>query len=196
MTSAPFPTTMPSELQRETVERLQGGGTEEALYLLEHPHVITKGRNASGSTLLREPRSARRVEGSPSWQTDRGGDITYHGPGQLVGYPILQLEPARRDIRRYVTDVEEVLIRTLSEFSIAARTECRASRSVDRRSQDRVGGHTHLAVGDVARLRAERQHGPLVFLADRSLRHRELPNDIDGVASSDAPSTCKRSSAP
>ena len=107
-------------LQRETVERLQSGGKEEALYLLEHPHVITRGRNASGST-LRAGRDLLESRGVALVQTDRGGDITYHGPGQLVGYPILQLEPERRDIRRYVTDVEEMLIRTLSEFSIAAR---------------------------------------------------------------------------
>jgi len=106
-------------LQRETVASLQAGRTEEALYLLEHPHVITKGRNASRSTLLASrDHLARR--GVALVETDRGGDITYHGPGQLVGYPILQLEPARRDIRRYVTDVEEVLIRTLSAFSIEA----------------------------------------------------------------------------
>ena len=106
-------------VQRETVERLQRGGTEEALYLLEHPHVITKGRNASGSTLLAD-RDLLARKGVALVETDRGGDITYHGPGQLVGYPILQLEPARRDIRRYVSDVEEVLIRTLCGFSIAA----------------------------------------------------------------------------
>jgi lipoyl(octanoyl) transferase len=106
-------------LQRETVERLQSGGKEEALYLLEHSHVITRGRNASSST-LRAGRDLLESRGVALVQTDRGGDITYHGPGQLVGYPILQLEPERRDIRRYVTDVEEVLIRTLSEFSIAA----------------------------------------------------------------------------
>jgi len=106
-------------LQRETVERLQRGGKEEALYLLEHPHVITRGRNASGST-LRAGRDLLESRGVALVQTDRGGDITYHGPGQLVGYPILQLEPERRDIRRYVTDVEEVLIRTLTGFSIAA----------------------------------------------------------------------------
>jgi len=106
-------------VQRETVERLQRGGTEEALYLLEHPHVITKGRNASGSTLLAD-RDLLARKGVALVETDRGGDITYHGPGQLVGYPILQLEPARRDIRRYVSDVEELLIRTLSGFSISA----------------------------------------------------------------------------
>jgi lipoyl(octanoyl) transferase len=107
-------------LQRDAVERLQNGGTEEALFLLEHPHVITKGRNASGSTLLAS-RDLLAKKGVALVETDRGGDVTYHGPGQLVGYPIIQLEPARRDIRRYVSDVEEVLIRTLSEFSIEAR---------------------------------------------------------------------------
>jgi lipoyl(octanoyl) transferase len=109
-------------LQREAVSRLQGGGAEEALYLLEHPHVVTKGRNASGSTLL-ATRDLLAKKGVALVDTDRGGDITYHGPGQLVGYPILQLEPARRDIRRYVSDIEEVLIRTLAGFSIAAHRD-------------------------------------------------------------------------
>ena len=109
-------------LQTETVGRLQGGDTEEALYLLEHPHVVTKGRNASDSTIL-VSRDLLARKGVAFVETDRGGDVTYHGPGQLVGYPILSLEPGRRDIRRYVTDIEEVLIRTLAEFSIKARRD-------------------------------------------------------------------------
>jgi lipoyl(octanoyl) transferase len=107
-------------LQREAVARLQAGAPDEALYLLEHPHAVTRGRNASLSTLLAgEELLARR--GVAFVETDRGGDVTYHGPGQLVGYPILRLEEGRRDIRRYVGDIEEVLIRALAELSIDAR---------------------------------------------------------------------------
>ena len=106
-------------VQRESVARLHAGGTEEALYLLEHPHVVTRGRNASGSTLLASG-ELLAAKGVALVETDRGGDVTYHGPGQLVGYPILRLEEGRRDIRRYVTDVEEVLIRALAQFSIEA----------------------------------------------------------------------------
>jgi lipoyl(octanoyl) transferase len=105
------------DLQKRTVERLQNGDGEEMLYLLEHPHVITLGRNASGTNLVAGP-SLFEERGATVVDTDRGGDITYHGPGQLVGYPVIQLEEGRRDIRRYVNDVEEVLIRTLGEFGI------------------------------------------------------------------------------
>ena len=108
------------ELQRETVTSLHTGAPDEALYLLEHPHVVTRGRNASVSTLLASGELLAR-KGVILVETDRGGDVTYHGPGQLVGYPILRLEEGRRDIRRYVNDVEEVLIRALGELSIEAR---------------------------------------------------------------------------
>jgi lipoyl(octanoyl) transferase len=112
------------ELQRECVAALQSGSksAEETLFLVEHPHVVTRGRNASESTLLASP-SLLAEKGVSLVHTDRGGDVTYHGPGQFVGYPILALEPPRRDIRRYVTDVEEVLIRALAGFSISARRD-------------------------------------------------------------------------
>jgi lipoyl(octanoyl) transferase len=81
---------------------------------------VTRGRNASPSTLLAGEELLAR-KGVALFETDRGGDVTYHGPGQLVGYPILRLEEGRRDIRRYVREIEEVLIRALSEFSIEGR---------------------------------------------------------------------------
>ncbi len=109
-------------LQRRSVEKLQAHHGDDAFYLLEHPHVVTKGRNASGAA-LRAGGELLAHRGVTLVETDRGGDVTYHGPGQLVGYPILMLESERRDIRRYVRDVEEVLIRTLAEFSIDARRD-------------------------------------------------------------------------
>jgi len=107
-------------LQKETVARIQSGEAGDALYLLEHPHVITLGRNATTGSLLAGS-SLLRDRGVTVVETDRGGDITYHGPGQLVGYPIIQLEEGRRDIRRFVNDLEEVLLRTLRVFDIEGR---------------------------------------------------------------------------
>ena len=107
-------------LQRLHVERRQSDDGDDTLFLLEHPHVITLGRNATTSSLIASDellahRGVARVE------TDRGGDVTYHGPGQLVGYPILSLEHGRRDIRRFVTDLEEVVMMTLAAFGIESR---------------------------------------------------------------------------
>jgi len=105
--------------QKREVERVQSGG-DEVLILLEHPHVITLGRNATREALVAgDTEIARR--GVEVIDTDRGGDVTYHGPGQLVGYPILALEPGRRDIRRYVHDLEEVLMRSLAGFGIESQ---------------------------------------------------------------------------
>jgi lipoyl(octanoyl) transferase len=106
------------EVQNEAARRVAAGGPE-TLFLLEHAPVYTLGRNASRSDILFTPERCREL-GIEIRETDRGGKVTYHGPGQLVGYPILNLDPDRRDVKRYVTDLEEVLIRTLADFGIAA----------------------------------------------------------------------------
>lgn len=106
-------------LQVKAREGIRRRGQAERLFLLEHPHVYTLGRNASIADLLVDPGwlAAHEVEVA---ECDRGGQMTYHGPGQLVGYPILNLSPDRRDIRRYVRDLQETLIRTLAAFGLAA----------------------------------------------------------------------------
>jgi lipoyl(octanoyl) transferase len=108
------------EIQKRRVERVQAGTGDEALYLLEHPPVITLGRNATGSAILADADTITR-RGVEIVETDRGGDVTFHGPGQLVGYPIIALEDGRKDIRRYVHDLEEVLLRALDDFGISSR---------------------------------------------------------------------------
>ena len=92
---------------------------EETLLLLEHPHVYTLGRNARRADVKATADWLER-HGVEVHETDRGGQVTYHGPGQLVGYPILDLDPDRRDLRRYVRDLQEVLIATLDELGIPA----------------------------------------------------------------------------
>ncbi len=102
------------DLQRALVERRKARQVPDTLLLLEHPHVFTLGRSARQEHLLARP---PEVE---VHSTNRGGDITYHGPGQLVGYPILDLSALRKDVVWYVRSLEEALIAALAEFGIAA----------------------------------------------------------------------------
>jgi lipoate-protein ligase B len=110
------------DLQRRIVAARKAGAVPDVLLFCEHPHVITLGRNGKLDHLRASDHLLRQmnVEFLP---TDRGGDITYHGPGQLVGYPILNLSEIRRDLVWYVRQLEEVMIRTTAEFGITARRE-------------------------------------------------------------------------
>ncbi|MGB9335984.1 MAG: lipoyl(octanoyl) transferase LipB [Candidatus Acidiferrales bacterium] len=107
------------ELQRRAVEARKAGAIPDVLFLCEHQHVITLGRNGKPENLRASARLLQQmnVEFHP---TDRGGDITYHGPGQIVGYPILDLTAHRRDVRWYVQQLEETMIRATRDFGIEA----------------------------------------------------------------------------
>ena len=109
------------ELQRELVEARRSGTIPDTLLLLEHPPVITLGVKTRGkpTNVVASPDELAR-QGVEVFETGRGGDVTYHGPGQLVGYPILDLSPHRRDVHRYVRDLEEALIRAVGAFGIEA----------------------------------------------------------------------------
>jgi lipoyl(octanoyl) transferase len=111
-------------LQREKVDQRKAGSIPDTLLLLEHPHVYTLGRNARPENLLMSVEWLAS-RGAQVFETDRGGDVTYHGPGQLVGYPILDLTQHRRDISWYVRSLEEVFIRTARDYGIETlRCKC------------------------------------------------------------------------
>ena len=107
------------EIQERLRERLRAGEGEETLLLLEHPPVYTLGRNADSRDVLLD-RTTLAARGIEVHETRRGGKVTYHGPGQLVGYPVLDLSPDRRDVRRYVGDLQRLLIEVLAEFEVEA----------------------------------------------------------------------------
>jgi len=107
------------DLQQQLVAERKLGTAADHLLLLEHPHVITRGRNGHMENLLAGDRELSSA-GISFYPTDRGGDITYHGPGQLVGYPILDLREWKRDVGAYVRGVEQVIIDTLADYGIQA----------------------------------------------------------------------------
>lgn len=107
-------------LQRDVARRRIAGEIEQdVLLLLQHPHVVTLGRSYKGNTLVASPELLRR-RGVELVEVDRGGDITYHGPGQLVGYPIFDLKRHTRDLHWYLRQVEEALIVALATLGISA----------------------------------------------------------------------------
>ena len=107
------------DLQGERIAQHKAQEIPDTLILLEHPHVFTLGRNARRENLLVSPDWLQKA-GVQLFETDRGGDITYHGPGQLVGYPIFDLTRHRRDIAWYMRSVEEALIRLAADYGIKA----------------------------------------------------------------------------
>lgn len=120
------------ELQAQLVTERQQGAIPDTLLLLQHDPVVTLGRTAKRDHLLLDETGLRR-QGVALFDTGRGGDVTWHGPGQVVGYPIVDLSPDRRDVHRYVRDLEEVMIRTCLDYGVAA---------------ERVPGLTGCWVGD------------------------------------------------
>ena len=106
-------------LQQRIVAARKAGAIDDVILFCEHPHVLTLGRSASQKNLLASE-NVLRQKNVELRETNRGGDITYHGPGQVVGYPILNLDPIRRDVHWYVRTLEEAMIRASADFGISA----------------------------------------------------------------------------
>lgn len=121
------------ELQRALVDDRKAGRIPDTLLLLQHPHVLTIGVKKDGRQHILAAPELLAARGVAVFETGRGGDVTYHGPGQLVGYPIVNLDPDRRDVHKYVRDLEEVMIRVCAGYGLAA---------------DRVKGMSGAWIGD------------------------------------------------
>ena len=108
------------ELQRALVEDRKANRIPDTLLLLQHPHVVTIGVKKDGRSHIIAAPDQLASRGVEVFETGRGGDVTYHGPGQIVGYPIMDLNPDRRDVHRYVRDLEEVMIRVCADYGLIA----------------------------------------------------------------------------
>jgi lipoyl(octanoyl) transferase len=167
-------------LQRGLVAASKAGVIPDVLLLCEHPHVITLGRNGKLANLRASDHVLRQMDVS-FFETDRGGDITYHGPGQLVGYPILNLAEIRRDVAWYMRSLEEAMIRATSEFGVASR--CVPGRTgvwVDvpagsrgNLARDTAGGEEKLAAIGVHLSRWVTSHG-FAYNVSTDLRYFDL----------------------
>lgn len=147
------------ELQHRIVDARKRGELNDVLILLEHPPVFTLGRNAQDANVLASPDLLKQL-GIDLFRVERGGDVTYHGPNQLVGYPILDLRNFRQDVGWYVRSLEETLIRALGDFGIAARRiEKLVGVWVEESQQQKVGTRSPLLPGEGAGVRSEGPQG-------------------------------------
>src|SRR6266852_959820 len=159
------------ELQRRVAAARKAGTISDVLLLCEHPHVITLGRSGKISN-LRAPSDMLRRMGVSFFETNRGGDITYHGPGQLVGYPILNLAEIRRDVGWYMRSLEEAMIRATAEFGIPSmRVAGRTGVWIDVPAES--GGEEKLAAIGVHLSRWVTSHG-FAYNVSTDLRYFDL----------------------
>ena len=158
-------------LQSDLVGRRRTGDIPDQLLLLQHPHVITLGTAASRSHVLADE-SRRRELGIDLVDVGRGGDVTYHGPGQLVGYPILDLKPDRKDVHQYLRDLEAVLVHTLDEMGIRGEPLPNLTGRMGGWSKDRSDRCANIEWLDhVSRVRVECVERSFLFRDHRSLWH-------------------------
>jgi lipoyl(octanoyl) transferase len=162
-------------LQREIVAARKCGAVPDVLLFCEHPHVITLGRNGKNENLLASPSVLKQMK-VEFHETDRGGDITYHGPGQIIGYPILDLAQHQRDVRWYVEQLEEVMIRTGADYGLTPRRIlCRHGIWIDAPANGDVpeAGEEKLAALGVHLSRWVTSHG-FAFNVSTDLRYFNL----------------------
>src|SRR5713101_9281167 len=158
-------------LQRRIVAARKAGAVPDVLLLCEHPHVITLGRNGKLGNLRASGQVLRQM-GVSFFEADRGGDITYHGPGQLVGYPILNLAEIRRDVAWYMRSLEEAMIRATAEFGIPSmRVAGRTGVWIDVPAES--GGEEKLAAIGVHLSRWVTSHG-FAYNVSTDLRYFDL----------------------
>jgi len=158
------------ELQRQFQAARKANLVPDSMLLLEHPPVLTLGRGAELTNII-APRERLAALGVETFDTDRGGDVTYHGPRQIVGYPLFHLGPGKQDVRKYVRALEELVIRTVADFGITAeRIEKWPGVWV---AQSRLGGPRKIAALGVHLSRWYTRHG-FALNVDPELSHFEL----------------------
>lgn len=158
------------ELQRQFQDARKANEVGDTLLLLQHPAVLTLGRAARATNIIAPQRQLDAL-GVDVFETDRGGDVTYHGPGQIVGYPLLFLQPGRQDVRKYVRAIEELMIRTVADFGIeASRIEQWPGVFV---KESRRGGPRKIAALGVHLSRWHTRHG-FALNVQPNLAHFEL----------------------
>ena len=164
------------ELQSALVVGRMRDTIDDTLLLLEHPHVYTLGRGADEGFVLDPPAEV------PIQRVSRGGQVTYHGPGQLVGYPILKLEGAERDVIRYLRKLEQVIVDALAAAGIEAqRREGLTGVWVGER-KNRFDWRRNPSLDDAARVRGQRRDRSPLLRAHRAVRNRGMPHDVDRAA--------------
>src|ERR1039457_430762 len=163
-------------LQHDLVAQRQAGTIPDTLILVEHPDTITTGRSA-------RPENVLDAGDVPVFAIERGGDVTYHGPGQIVAYPIFLLRESERDLHRYLRGLEETILRALADFHVAGRRRPDRSLDCERRRATQAGLHRRRGpqVGHPAWTRAQRQHRPRALRRHPPLRIRRRRDDLDGA---------------
>ena len=159
-------------MQKRLEAARQAGEVPDLLLLLEHPPVYTKGRRSTPDELPMGE-DWYRMQGIEVTDTDRGGRVTYHGPGQLVGYPIVYLRPTGDDVHDYVRRMERVISRALADWQVEAGLVERPDRGLDAgAAQDRLDRRPRQPRRHHAWLRDQRQQRPAAVRVDRPLRDR------------------------